>query len=196
MSVEAAKPVHSSAVRDVAIVLFAEQGYRGTTMNEIAERLGIRGPSLYKHVSSKHEILADIVVSTMEMLLDHQREAIARERTPVAQLRESVRALVIDHVENPQRVQVCHRELASLDRASRDLVADQRDRLWRATRAVVDAGVADGSFRVDSVTISTFCVVDLAGSPADWFEAGRSTSGAEVADQVAQMALRMVGCLS
>ncbi len=41
------------AVLDAACLLFAERGYRGTSMKDIAEALGVRAPSLYNHVASK-----------------------------------------------------------------------------------------------------------------------------------------------
>src|ERR1700758_5093581 len=101
-SLTPANPGRVADVREAAIVLFAEKGYRGTTINDIADRLGIRGPSLYKHVRSKQEVLRDIIVSTMDIILEHQREAIDGNDTPAAQLREMIRAVVRDHVEHGQ----------------------------------------------------------------------------------------------
>ena len=48
-------------ILDEALTLFAEKGYDGTSMDLIAERVGIKGPSLYKHYKGKEEILNALI---------------------------------------------------------------------------------------------------------------------------------------
>ncbi len=48
-------------ILDEALTLFAEKGYDGTAMDLIAERVGIKGPSLYKHYKGKEEILNALI---------------------------------------------------------------------------------------------------------------------------------------
>ena len=47
----------SEEIRRAALELFTRQGYEATTMTDIGNRVGIRGPSLYKHVTCKQELL-------------------------------------------------------------------------------------------------------------------------------------------
>lgn len=49
-------------ILDEALKLFAQSGYMGTSMNDIADRLGVTKAALYKHYKSKQEILDSIVV--------------------------------------------------------------------------------------------------------------------------------------
>lgn len=54
------KPEHSDTrerILDVALELFTEQGYDGTSLREIAERLGVTKAALYYHFESKEDIL-------------------------------------------------------------------------------------------------------------------------------------------
>lgn len=46
---------------DEALTLFASKGFRGTTVKDIADAVGIKDASLYKHFKSKKEILNTIV---------------------------------------------------------------------------------------------------------------------------------------
>ena len=48
-------------ILDEALTLFAERGYNGTGVDLIAERVGIKGPSLYKHLKSKEDILKTLI---------------------------------------------------------------------------------------------------------------------------------------
>ena len=60
-------------ILEVALELFAQSGYLGTSMSDIAARLGITKAALYKHYTGKQEILDSIVTYMSEM--DHQRAA-------------------------------------------------------------------------------------------------------------------------
>ena len=56
---------------DVALELFAQSGYLGTSMSDIAKQLGITKGSLYKHYTGKQEILDSIVERRNKM--DYER---------------------------------------------------------------------------------------------------------------------------
>lgn len=48
-------------ILETALELFAQNGYLGTSMNDIAQQLGFTKAALYKHYTSKQEILDRIV---------------------------------------------------------------------------------------------------------------------------------------
>ena len=58
-------------ILETALELFAQNGYLGTSMNDIAGRLGFTKAALYKHYTSKQEILEKIVERMNEM--DYER---------------------------------------------------------------------------------------------------------------------------
>jgi len=46
-------------ILDAAEDLFARQGYQATTIKQVAERVGVQGPALYKHFASKRDLYAN-----------------------------------------------------------------------------------------------------------------------------------------
>ena len=58
-------------ILETALELFAQNGYLGTSMNDIAGRLGFTKAALYKHYTSKQEILDKIVERMNKM--DYER---------------------------------------------------------------------------------------------------------------------------
>lgn len=58
-------------ILETALELFAQSGYLGTSMNDIAKKLGITKAALYKHYTSKQEIL-DRIVERMNKM-DYER---------------------------------------------------------------------------------------------------------------------------
>ncbi|WP_405733573.1 TetR/AcrR family transcriptional regulator [Streptomyces sp. NBC_00028] len=57
-------------IQDVALELFAEQGYEKTSLREIAERLEVTKAALYYHFKTKEEILASIFDDLTQPILD------------------------------------------------------------------------------------------------------------------------------
>lgn len=60
-------------ILETALELFAQRGYLGTSMSDIAQRLGITKAALYKHYTGKQEILDQIVARMNQM--DYERAA-------------------------------------------------------------------------------------------------------------------------
>ena len=50
-------------ILDAALTLFAENGYDGTSVEQIASIVGIKAPSLYKHYKGKEDILNALIDS-------------------------------------------------------------------------------------------------------------------------------------
>ena len=61
------KPVILAAALD----LFSTQGFEATSMQQIAEAVGIRKPSLYSHFAGKQEILDELTQTVMEQYEKH-----------------------------------------------------------------------------------------------------------------------------
>ena len=55
-----------SEILEHATRLFAERGYDGTTLQDIADAIGITRPGLYNYISSKEQLLAELVRDVSE----------------------------------------------------------------------------------------------------------------------------------
>lgn len=61
-------------ILEEALKLFAQSGYMGTSMNDIAAKLGVTKAALYKHYSGKQEILDSIVEKMNRMDMERAKE--------------------------------------------------------------------------------------------------------------------------
>src|SRR4051794_15848616 len=73
-------------VLDVAADVMAEQGVAGLTLGEVARRMGIRPPSLYVYVDSKHGLYDLLFVRGWRLLLAEVRTVVARQTTDAVEL--------------------------------------------------------------------------------------------------------------
>ncbi len=65
----------ASSVTEAAAALVDEVGFENLSMGLLAERLGVRAPSLYKHVTDKADLTHRIAVLAMHELADAVRDA-------------------------------------------------------------------------------------------------------------------------
>ncbi len=70
-----------------AAELFAQQGYGGTSMNEVAQACGVSKAALYHYVRDKSELLALIALTHVERLEQLTREVLAQVAPPQERLR-------------------------------------------------------------------------------------------------------------
>ncbi|MGH9088299.1 MAG: TetR/AcrR family transcriptional regulator, partial [Acidimicrobiales bacterium] len=84
----------------IALRLFAERGYRATTMEDVADAAGVTKPLLYQHFSSKRALYLELVDSVAEDLLSAIAEATATAAGPRQQVERGFAAyfkMVVAH---------------------------------------------------------------------------------------------------
>lgn len=69
-------------ILETALTLFAQSGYLGTSMNDIAKELGITKAALYKHYAGKQEILQQIIQRMNGLDLERAQEYEMPETQP------------------------------------------------------------------------------------------------------------------
>ncbi len=116
-----------------AAELFAERGFHGVSVAELGAACGISGPALYRHFSSKDAMLAEMLVSISQELLEVGQERVSESEDA----HEALRALVNWHIDfalnNKALIVVQDRDWASLpDRAREQVRSLQREyvALW------------------------------------------------------------------
>jgi len=89
-------------ILDAAEELFAERGYAGTTLRDVARGVGIRIPSLYNHFESKEALYAAVLRRGLEPALRTLSEQVVGEGGRVEDPRELVRSMLKVMVEHPR----------------------------------------------------------------------------------------------
>ena len=180
-------------IRAAALALFAERGYQATTMADIGAAIGIRGPSLYKHVGSKQELLSQIMVATMEALIAGHRAAIAGCDDVAERLRRAAEAHVRFHARHRLEAFVGTREIRSLQEPHLAEVLDRRAAYERRFRDIVADGAEAGRFRVVSAKLTSYAILDLGMGVSVWYREDGDLTEDQVVYQYGDLALRLAG---
>lgn len=94
-------------ILEEALKLFAQSGYMGTSMNDIADKLGVTKAALYKHYKSKQEILDSIVEKMNQM----DMERVKKYEMPEGNMEEVVKgyqSMALDKIKQFTKVQFLH----------------------------------------------------------------------------------------
>jgi AcrR family transcriptional regulator len=94
--------------------MFAEYGYHGVSIEDLGSSVGISGPAVYKHFTSKDALLADLLVGISEDLLQGGRSEVAAARSPEDALERLVDFHLDFSLNEPDLIRVQDRDLASL----------------------------------------------------------------------------------
>jgi AcrR family transcriptional regulator len=184
------------SVRDAALTLFAERGFHATTMNDVAKFLQIRGPSLYNHIDSKQQLLAEIIIDFLRNGLAEQECRLAATKDPVRQLRDVIDVHVRIHTRYRREAFVGNREMRSLEEPNRSRVMDYRDQYSKNLIEVIERGVAAGKFAVEQPRLAGYAILEMGIGVATWFRADGPLSEDEVSRAYQEFGLRMVGAAS
>ena len=94
-------------ILDEALKLFAQSGYMGTSMNDIADRMGVTKAALYKHYKSKQEILDSIVEKMNRMDQERVKEYDMPEGN-MEEVRKGYQVAALDKIKEFTKVQFLH----------------------------------------------------------------------------------------
>lgn len=173
----------------IAAELFAERGYRATTVRHIGDAAGVLSGSLYHHFDSKETILDELLSSYLSELVETYREITAGVE-PVTALRGIVTEAFRSLGEHRAAITVLQNERNYLRTLPRfGYLTKSEEEVRRIWIAVLRDGIDSGSFRADlDPTVTYRFLRDSVWVAVRWFrQDGRLT-----ADDLAEQYLRMI----
>jgi AcrR family transcriptional regulator len=93
-----------------SVGVFSRRGFRATSMNEIADGVGLSKPTLYHYFRNKEELLVLIYQGVLDDSLRMAREIVAAAPTPLDAIRDLIVARVVYTCENQDLLKICFEE--------------------------------------------------------------------------------------
>ncbi len=121
---------------------FAEWGFAGARVEEIARRAGVNKAMLYYHVGDKAKLYEKVILDAVGCVAAHLQEELAREATSEGKILAIARAFEAAATEKPYMPRVMMREMVM---GGRDLPAPAIEAFARIIR--MEASILDEAFR-------------------------------------------------
>lgn len=200
-STEPAARASSSTRRDLvekqimeqATLLFAERGFAGTSLQDIADAMGLTRPALYHYVANKDEVLARLVTEITEepaVILAGINER--KDLGPVDKLHAMATAIALHHAAAPERFRLIIRSEAELPESLSKTYAQSRRRVLSEFTTVVRDGIEAGAFRPLDPRFASLSIIGMLNWMAWWYHPDGDASAETVAEQLADMAVHSV----
>ncbi|GAB3498381.1 TetR/AcrR family transcriptional regulator [Amycolatopsis cihanbeyliensis] len=181
-------------IRRAAVKLFADKGFHGTGIRDLAQEARLSSASLYHYVGNKEDLLAGIMRDALGALLTAAHEVVDGVADPVERLGRLVALHVITHAVQREETTVVDNEVRSLSAETRQPVVKLRDtyeRLW--TEAIRD-GLRAGVFHTDRPSVTRLALLEMCNGVARWYSPGGALDLEQLAGHYARLALRAAGC--
>ncbi len=176
-------PVSSAqAIRLAAVRLFFEQGYAETTLRQVAQASGLKVSSLYNHMSSKEELLFEIMKGVMVDLIAVSEAALEQVTDQVERLDCFVRAGIRFHAEHQHAALIGNSEIRALSAAKRRSVVRLRDQYQATLERLLQDAVEAGRIQVPDVKMAAYAGIAILNHVASWYEPDGRLSLDEVED--------------
>ena len=166
-----------------ALRAFRERGFHETTLDDIAERLGVRRTALYHYFPDKEAILHACHLEALEDLKRIVRDA-RRLGTAGGRLAHVIRAhvrVMTDTLEgSPLGI-----EVTAFSPEHRAGIVAARDRYERALREIIAEAIRGGEFRAVDPKIAAFAILGAINWIARWYRPGGSIDAPGLGQQFA-----------
>jgi AcrR family transcriptional regulator len=175
-------PKTLEAIRKAGLRLIFEHGYEAMSLRQLAGEVGIQVGSLYNHISTKQELLFDLVQDHMNELLRQLDSTLQAKEDPRDRLRAFVAFHVSYHMTRKREVFIANSELRSLEPRNYEAVVVLRGAYEQRLSDILTDGVVAGVFEVIDVQVATFAILSLLTGLCSWYRpGGRLTKQAIIA---------------
>jgi AcrR family transcriptional regulator len=175
--------------------LFVNKGYRGASLQELADQFGFTKPALYHYFSSKKQLLYEI----LSYAFDVNEETVAgvMDSTPDAEerLRRLIVAETLDitnrEIEGDFAI-VLAQEAIELSSKHRREIARRRRAYFELHRGILDELKTQGRLRDVDTTVAAFGLINMMTGVSQWFQSGGRLTAEQVAEEVAEVAVGLL----
>lgn len=179
------------AILQGAAAAFRDLGYRATTLEDVATRVGINRASLYFYVGTKEELLVSLLYRPLHQMTANAKAIVSLELAPADTLARVLRQWSIDMHETPELMLFLSESLPRVltGREADELAANGNEYTDLLT-AVIAAGMSDGTFRTDiDPRLAMAAILGMFSSLHEWYVPGRARTLVEIGEVFAELAL-------
>ena len=169
----------------IAAQLFAERGFKNTTVRDIADAAGILSGSLYHHFDSKEAMVDEILSTFQESLFASYDEILASSLSPRERIEAAVRLSFEAIDQHHAEVAIFQNEAEQLGRLERfAYLADRNEQSRAVWMRLLKDGVKSGALRRDlDIELVYRFIRDTVWVAVKWYRPGGKLTHATVADQ-------------
>ena len=180
---------------EAAARVFHEKGYESTSIQDIADAVGILKGSLYYYITSKEDLLFEIIQSVHEEALKN----LERTRAVEGDALQKIRAFVVVHLThnatNLVKMAVFFQDFRSLNGERRELIVEERDIYDNFLRDLIRQGQDEGTVCPDiEPKLAAITVLGMMNWLYHWYQPGGELSATDIANAYGDFVVAGLAC--
>jgi TetR/AcrR family transcriptional regulator, cholesterol catabolism regulator len=178
-----------------AVDLFYERGYENSTLEAVAERLGVTKPFIYTHFGSKADLLAEICGRGIGKSLE-AIESVQGLKGPVGErLRVFGQCFVTAVLENQKHIAIFTREEKNLETKDFKRISDMRRDFDARLVSLLESGIKSGELQIRDARIAALAIGGMVSWAYVWYRPNGRLSLADVAGEMSALIQAMAGAI-
>lgn len=180
-------------LREVALRLFARDGYAAVSMRQIAAEVGVQAGALYLYTADKQSLLFELMQGHMDDLLAAWAQSTPPDGNARARLEHFARFHIRFHAARADAVFIAYMELRNLTPQNFATLEGLRKSYEAELEAILDAGQKEGSIDVPDIKLAAMALIAMLTGVNTWFREGGRLSLDRVEDIYVGMVLKAAG---
>jgi TetR/AcrR family transcriptional regulator len=185
---EQSKTKRKAIIREAARV-FNRRGSHGTTLEDVAERLGVTKTALYRYVANKNDLLCACHEEAMEIAFEHLDEGERTGRTGLEKIQIAMSGYLRSMI-SELGVPVLLLEENALEKQSALRIVALRDKFEKRLRGLVKLGVTDGSIVPTDPKLAVFMLLGAVHWVTKWYSPNGPWTADDAASALIELATR------
>ncbi len=162
-------PKTLAAIHEAGLQLIYAKGYDAMSLRDLAAKVGLQPGSLYNHISTKQELLYELIHNHMLALHERIGEALAGISDPHARLEAFVAFHLTYHIERKREVFIGSAELRSLEPKNRKRIVKLRRDYEDILADILTRGVTAKIFKLNDIRVSTYAILAMLTGICTWY---------------------------
>jgi len=182
-------------ILEAAALVFHEKGYESTSIQDIADSVGILKGSLYYYITSKEDLLFEIIQGVHEEALKNLDRTAAVEGDALQKIRAFVVVHLTHNALNLVKMAVFFQDFRSLNGERRQVIVEERDMYDNFLRDLIRQGQDEGIVCPDiEPKLAAITVLGMMNWIYQWYRPGGGLSASEIANAYADFVVAGLAC--
>jgi AcrR family transcriptional regulator len=182
-------------VLDAAARVFHEKGYEAATIQDIADEVGILKGSVYYYISSKEDVLFEVLQEVHQAALSAVADAVAQDGDPLQKIHTFVETMSAFNAEHQVRMGILLHDARSLSEPRRREIVRERDRYDRMLRKLISEG-QERSIVCPEIDpkLAALAVMGMINTIYGWYRPAGGSQPEYVGSLYADLVIRALAC--
>ncbi len=177
---------------ETAVELFYDRGFENTTLDAVADELGVRKPYIYSYFESKGDLLAQICMTGVAEAVSSVVSIIEKGGLPAEQLRRICEVTVLTVIKYQKHNVIWSREEKNLLPKHAIKINNIRRQFDRKLNEILVAGCASGDFSISDTHLATLAIGGLSTWVQVWYRTAGRLDAQAIAEGLATLVMTMV----